>query len=193
MKYFIPFSVSADINYFHYFCILQIAEFNKETRRYDTINYNSIAELTDRIQMYVDISSSTISRFLREMENEKYKEYLTIDRTKKIIKINNNYKEKRKTPFVVIDERALNFLIKQKNNLLCRYYLYLCYYCGISKINATDNTVKQFLSVAGYSTKSGNTISRISEFNSLLTENKLIKITKYKDEQGFERNSYRII
>lgn len=192
MKYFIPFSVSANINYVYFFCLLQIAEYNRETKRYDTIIYKSISELTNRINTFsaISISDSTISRFLREMEREEYKEYLSIDRKKKIITINNNYRDKRLLPFVVIDERALSFLIKQKSNLLCKYYLYLCYYCGISKTNGTNNTVKQFLDTCGYSTKSGNYISVISEFNSLLVKNQFIAIRKYKDKQGYERNIY---
>lgn len=75
-----PFDLSHDINYIYYFCLLQLAEYNKTTRRYDTITYKSISELTERIRTYCAVSETTISRFLRQMESNQYKEYLTIDR-----------------------------------------------------------------------------------------------------------------
>ena len=195
MKFFIPFDVSADINYIYLFCLLDLAEYNRTTKRHDRIEYRSIQELTDRIKKNynIKISNATISRFLREMEAENNSCYLSIDRNQKTIQINNNFRNKKDIHFVVIDKRALHFLIQQKENLLCKYYLYLCYYCDITKEHNTDTTAKQFLDVSGYSTKSGNYISKLSYYNSLLVANSFITIQKHKDQKGHERNTYRIL
>lgn len=87
MKFFIPFDISADINYIYLFCLLGIAEYNKETKRHDRIEYSSIQELTDRIKKSynIKISNATVSRFLREMEAENNSCYLSIDRNQKTI------------------------------------------------------------------------------------------------------------
>lgn len=87
MKYFIPYTVSANINYVYFFCLLNIASYSKETRRYDRIEYKSIKELTDKINTFcaINISVSTVSRFLREMGKEEYSIYLSIDKKQKTI------------------------------------------------------------------------------------------------------------
>ncbi len=41
-NYFIPFIPEADINYFHLLALYDIADYNTETKCYDTIQYTSI-------------------------------------------------------------------------------------------------------------------------------------------------------
>ena len=81
--------------------------------------------------------------------------------------------------------------IKRGRNARC------CDECNVKVIIPlrlqTDTTAKQFLDALGYSTKSGSFVSRISEYNSLLVSNGLLKIKKYRDENGHERNIYSVL
>jgi hypothetical protein len=65
----------------------------------------------------------------------------------------------------------------------------LLYYCGHSKSKEIDTTAKQFLAAWGYSTKSGNYLSKISEYNNLLSSKGLLKIRKARVGKE-ERNYY---
>ena len=58
------------------------------------------------------------------------------------------------------------------------------YFCGYSKNKQQDFTALQFLKYCGYSTNSKNYISKLSQYNSLLLDNKIISIKKYRDELG---------
>ena len=51
--------------------------------------------------------------------------------------------------------------------LLCKYYIYLKYYCSLAKKAGIkqDFTAKQFLTAIGYSTKSQKQIDKISTYN----------------------------
>ena len=136
------------------------------------------------------ISQSTISRISNNAEYSKYFEWQKDN--KKIVLFNDfrNTTNSKKIPFVCLDEDVVSFLIEQNDNLLATYYLYLKYHCGSSKDKQTDTTAKQFLDALGYSTKSGSFVSKISEYNSLLVSKGLLKIKKYRDENGHERNIY---
>ena len=68
---------------------------------------------------------------------------------KRII-IHNNIVN-RKTPFICLNRDETNFLITMNDNLLCKYYIYLKYYCGYTKSKRIDSTAKQILFALGYS------------------------------------------
>ena len=111
---------------------------------------------------------------------------------KEIILYNNFKKDKAKSnKFVVITEKEKEFLIQQDDNLLCKYLLYIKYYCGKSKTKTTDFTAEQFFAAIGYSKKSGSYKSLLSNYNGILSARGFIKIDKYR-ENGKERNIYAL-
>ena len=82
---------------------------------------------------------------------------------------------------------------QEEDNLLCKYYIYLKYYCSLAEKAGTkqDFTAKQFLSAIGYSTNSQSQLDKISSYNKKLKEKGLIIITTYRDELGHTRNIYK--
>lgn len=204
MNFYIPYYENYNINYIYLLLLYKLAEANKKQWIRSIVNYSSFKDLMNRMNDVASsivkkqgttadkiqvISASTISRILN---NTEYKEYFKWQKDEKRIILLNDFRKSNssKIPFVSLDENAVSFLIEQNDNLLAKYYLYLKYYCGSSKNKQTDTTAKQFLDALGYSTKSGSFVSKISEYNSLLVSNGLLKIKKYKDENGHERNIY---
>ena len=80
--YYLPFEPTADINYLHLLDLMEHAEYNKETKAFDTIRYVSVKKLADNLSF----SKSTLDRIL---DNPEYKPFLSVDRANKIITINN--------------------------------------------------------------------------------------------------------
>ena len=139
------------------------------------------------------ISKSTVSRLLKD---KKYTDYFVVDTDKKIITLQCNYKKSntnRQNKFVVVSDRIVDLIIQQNSNLFAKYSLFLIYYCGHSQSGTTDFTAKQFLTACGYSASAGNYISQLSAFNRILEEKQIIKITKYRDSNGKERNIYKML
>ena len=213
-KFFIPFYENKDIIYKYIFCLYKEAVPNttkvKGKLIYDTIKYKSEQKLTDNINdKYIEycknkdrlnniikkdseykgiVSKSSISKIIK---NENYKDYFKIDKINKTITLNNNIENIKR--YVVLNENEVNFLLEQNENLLSVYYIYLKYYCGKSKDKTTDNTISQFLETSGYCDTSGANKEKIGVFNKLLEENNLIKIERYKDDLGYNRNRYKIV
>ena len=187
-KYFLPYNEKEQANYIYILMFYSIANYNKTTKRYDTIKYSSIKNLRDQLN---NISNKTISEstLRRLLQKECYKTFLQIDSSTKTIRILNDIKKCSK--FVMIHDSAAQIIMDNGDNLFATYYLYLKYYCGYSKSRKIDTTAKQFLAACGYSTNSNSYISKISEYNSILSQNGLISITKYKDNNGYERNCYQ--
>ena len=102
-------------------------------------------------------------------------------------------KESNNNCFVRLTDKEVAYLRKEKDNLLCKYYIYLKYYCSLAKKAGIkqDFTAKQFLTAIGYSTKSQKQIDKISTYNNKLKEQGLIIITPYRDELGHLRNCYK--
>lgn len=205
MTYYVPYYEEYNINYIYLLLFYRIAVVDKNLWIKNTVNYRSLKDLAKRMnelsnsirkeshntaQEVQIISQSTISRISNNAEYSKYFEWQKDN--KKIVLFNDfrNTTNSKKIPFVCLDEDVVSFLIEQNDNLLATYYLYLKYHCGSSKDKQTDTTAKQFLDALGYSTKSGSFVSKISEYNSLLVSKGLLKIKKYKDENGHERNIY---
>ena len=208
MNYYVPYYEKYNINYIYLLLFYRMAVVDKNLWIKNTVNYRSLKDLAKRMnelsncirkerndttQEVQIISQSTISRISNNSEYSKYFEWQKDN--KKIVLFNDfrNTTNSKKIPFVCLDEDVVSFLIEQNDNLLATYYLYLKYHCGSSKDKQTDTTAKQFLDALGYSTKSGSFVSRISEYNSLLVSKGLLKIKKYRDENGHERNIYSVL
>ena len=208
MSYYVPYYEEYNINYIYLLLFYRMAVVDKNLWIKNTVNYRSLKDLAKRMNELYNcirkeshntaqevqiISQSTISRISNNAEYSKYFEWQKDN--KKIVLFNDfrNTTNSKKIPFVCLDEDVVSFLIEQNDNLLATYYLYLKYHCGSSKDKQTDTTAKQFLDALGYSTKSGSFVSRISEYNSLLVSKGLLKIKKYRDENGHERNIYSVL
>lgn len=186
--YYIKFNAQADINYLHLFAIYDLSTYSPETKAYDTINYTSMAKLADMLPF----SSSTLNRII---SNDAYKDYLSIDKKNKVIKLNSSVIEGSGIKsFVRLTEKEVSFLRMVNDNLLCKYYVYMKYYCSLSEMSGKeqDYTAKQFLSAIGYSLNSQSQIDKISNYNKILQDRGLIEIKHYRDELGHTRNIYKI-
>lgn len=195
-KYYLPFKPKAKINYLLLLDLADIAEYNPDTKMFDTINYQSVYELLRIINAPKDkkdrIAESTFYRNIHEPE---YKDFLVFDKENKQIRLFADMTNCGQ-PFVVLTEnevsiiRAQTQLSKTHRNLLLRYFMYIKYFCGYSRNKQTDSTAKQILCALGYSPTANNYISLLATFNSILEQNKLLKIQKKKDDSGFFRNIY---
>lgn len=95
-----------------------IAEYNTETKLYNTIHYKSLDELAARINEKAGgesrVSKATLSRFLNDPGKTTFFE---IDKDRKVIILKNDFKRKNKEeesrPFVILNEREFDFLIVQ--------------------------------------------------------------------------------
>lgn len=200
-KYYIPYYHNTDnINYENIF-LLYLEVNRAENKLLSVISYGSEDKLKERFNIKYQqlqntknniISKSSIHRLLTE---ERYKNYFSVDRKKKTITLNNdmrNAKQEKKS-FIVLTNREIEFLVKHNDNMLSTYYLYLKYYCGYSKSNSTDSTVEQFLETNGYCKSSGENKDKIYRYNELLEKESFIKIERYRDDFGKNRNCYTII
>ena len=136
-------------------------------------------------------SNSTLNRLLA---NDEYKDFLTIDKDKRVITLNSSViKGSNNNCFVRLTNKEIAYLRQEEDNLLCKYYIYLKYYCSLAEKAGTkqDFTAKQFLSAIGYSTNSQSQLDKISSYNKKLKEKGLIIITTYRDELGHTRNIYK--
>lgn len=190
-KYYLPYDEKEKANYVYVLMFYSIAEFNIKTKRFDSIKYNTIKELTEKLNSISQgnkISESTVHRILKK---EIYNKFLSVNSKDKSIKILNDITQSKK--FVIVSEKEAMMLIDKHQNLLAKYYLYLKYYCGHSKSKKIDTTAKQFLSACGYSIESNSNISKISEYNGFLSEKKYINISRFIDNNGHLRNYYSIV
>lgn len=190
-KYYISYNESADINYIYLLCLYSIADYNIYTQRYDIINYKSIQDIVNKINaLYGDkyISTSTIRRLL---EDNKYKDYFYNNKETKQIILFNNIKDNNK--FIVLNNKEVEFFIQKKDNLLLKYYIYHKYYCGFNKDKKHDSTIKQMLQALSLSINSNANISKLCNYNQILAQNNFLSISKYKDNNGYERNLYSIV
>lgn len=186
-QYFLPYDEKDNVNYKYIFIFYKIAEYNSNTKRYDTIYYLTAKNLQNLIytKLSINLSCSLINNLLN---NNSYSKFFTVIKEQKLIKLNNNIKNCNK--FIVLSNSEIDLMLKQGNNLFAKYLLYLKYYCGYSRNKRIDTTAKQILSALGYSTNSNNYISLLSEYNSILVNNGIISIEKYRDYNGYERNLY---
>lgn len=118
-QYFIPFDPGWKKPKYNYILYLYlIAEYNTETKLYNTIHYKSLDELAVRINEKAGgesrVSKATLSRFLNDPGKTTFFE---IDKDRKVIILKNDFKRKNKEeesrPFVILNEREFDFLIVQ--------------------------------------------------------------------------------
>lgn len=186
---YFPYKIDSDINYLYLFRLMRLAEYNTTTKSFDTLRFSSLSSLAGQI----DISSSTLKRILSKPTGDYKKDYspfFSCDLDKKIIVFNNNFIGQKKVQYIYFMEQEVSFLLKHNDNLLCQYLIYLKYNCSRVSNKGQDFTANQFLNACGYSTKSSNTKSKISSYNELLERNGFIKISRFRDSQGYNRNNY---
>lgn len=190
--YYIPFIENMKkIDLYLLFSLYDLAEFNPNKKVFDTVRYSSQSNLA----LQLGISLSQLKRII---SNNAYSSYFQVDTKEKTITLYNDFRnsnsQKENKPFVSLSADEIRVLREnEKNNeLLPKYYVYLKYYCGFNvKSHSTDSTAKQILSAIGYSTNSSYQ-ALLSSYNQILTKNKLIRITQYRDEKKQIRNRYAI-
>ena len=195
-QYYLPFFPGVKkFDYFPVLCFWLIAGYNKETKLFDTITFQNLDELAGIIEAKAGkkvLSKSTLSRVLN---NEAYTHCFTYDKAEQKIILTNNFRsqpgEQEKQAFVVVSTQEILYLVESQDSLLIQYFLFLRYYCGLSRSGTTDTTAKQFLSACGYCETSNNYISKIAGYNRTLSDIGFISIKKSRDTNGRERNEYR--
>lgn len=183
-NYYLPFAVSADVNYIFILKLYRLkAEYNYKTKLFEKIQFKNLKELSERL----NISYDTLNR---ERKNEENKLFFALDTKGKTIELNSNFKNSNK-PFIKLTDREVSFLLERNDNLLCKYLIYLKYYC--SKAEGTF-TQEQFLSAIGYCSKSGKNKNKLSEYNKILVENGfLFVLTRFSEQESKRRNRYKYI
>ena len=182
-KYYLRFLPTAKIDYIFLFTLYDLADYDTETKTYSIITYKSLAELA----RLCSVSDKTLRRHLADTE---YSPFLQWDKqNKRVILLNDFSQNGYKTPFLTVSPVEVRVLLSENDNLLCKYLIYLKYFCGYSASKCIDTTCKQFLSAIGYSSNSSYP-SKISGYNALLEREGIIRITKKHDERGFLRNVY---
>ena len=181
--YYVPFFPLSKIDYLDLFSLYDEAEYTVEKKTFDTIHYTSIKELAKRVGL-------TPYAVKKVIENT---DFVSVDKKSKVITLKNYFPKGEKAAFVRLTAAEVKLLREKKDNLFCKYLLYMKYYCGLSKDKRNNFTAKQFLTACGYSTKSNKYISLISDYNSCLVSNGFIRISPFTDELGHTRNNYTFI
>lgn len=184
--YYLRFRPTANIDYLYLLAFYDLAEYNEETKVFDTIRYPSVRVLAESL----NVSPATVKRIF---DNPAYADFISVDKSNKTITLFNSFAKGKAEQFVRLTAEEVSLIRGVKDNLFAKYLIYLKFYCGYAKDNKTDFTAQQFLSACGYSVKSNNTISQISTYNGLLVDKGIIKIHKKRDELGHERNIYSYI
>jgi DNA-binding MarR family transcriptional regulator len=184
--YYLRFRPTANIDYLYLLAFYDLAEYNEETKVFDTIHYSSVRVLAESL----NISPATVNRIF---DSPAYAEFISVDKSTKTITLCNAFNKGQKEQFVRLTAEEVNLIKEVKDNLFAKYLIYLKYYCGYARDKKTDFTAQQFLSACGYSVKSNKTISQISQYNCLLVDRGIIKIQKTRDELGHTRNIYSYI
>ena len=184
--YYLRFRPTANIDYLYLLAFYDLAEYNEESKVFDTIRYPSVRVLAERL----NVSPATVKRIF---DNPAYAEFIGIDKTAKTITLFNSFAKGQKEQFVRLTAEEVSLIREVGTNLFAKYLIYLKYYCGYTKDNQTDFTAKQFLIACGYSVNSNDTLNTISKYNGLLLDRGIIKIQKKRDELGHERNIYSYI
>lgn len=182
-----------DFNLLYMLYLYGLAEYDRETKCRDKIVFSTRKKLAEDINTKFDInlSYSTVERLIKKADS--YSFYYKIDFSKSQIRLQNDFQKKKQVRFITLSDKAFKALIAQKNDLLIKYYCYLCYNCGKSSTKSIDHTAELVLSNMGYCGTSKKYKDLLYHFNSLLTQLELITISKKIDEQGHTRNIYKIL
>ena len=180
--YYLRFIPTANIDYLYLLAFYDLAEYNEDSKVFDTIHYQSVRVLAESL----DVSQATVKRIF---DNPAYADFMKVDKTTKTIQLYNTFTRGQKAQFVRLTADEVNLIREVDTNLFAKYLIYIKYYCGYTN-NSTDFTAQQFLQACGYSTKSNTTLDTLSKYNSLLVNRGFIKIQKFRDELGHTRNRY---
>ena len=112
-NYYLIYEETATINYCFLFAIFCIAEKDSKEKIYNTIKYNNLKDLAERIkkQCNYNISAATISRILKD---NKYNKYFTKSEKENKIILNINFKRgtAASNKFIILTEKEILFLIE---------------------------------------------------------------------------------
>lgn len=171
---FIPYTFdllkSKSINYYYISILYDIADYNEETKCFDTIKYNSLNDLA----LKAKINITTLRRLLNNIE---YSYYFTHDNVNRTIKL------KTGIPFIKLSRAELDIIYKceeLQNKLALKMYLYIKCACGISETGTADFTSEQLCNSIGYCANSGDTRNRIKHYRDILVDNGLITVEHYR-------------
>lgn len=198
IRYYLPFIPKAQVDYLLLLDLADIAEYNIDTKQFDTIQFQSVSKLAERLNR----NNTTLTRHL---EKSAYKPFFTYQKNNKRIILHTDFTATGiQQPFVVLTNIEVQIIryyeaqdkektdTKVNANLLCKYLMYLKYYCGYNKTRQTDTTEKQFLEACGYCGNSSSYKALIAKYNEILTRNKIFTIKKYRDELGHLRHRYSL-
>ena len=145
-----------------------------------------------RIILFINIEY--IIRYISIKRNKFFIiDYFIIDFSQSQIRLKNQFKGKTGVRFITLTDEQLQQLTELKDDFLCKYYFYLRANCGTATNGTTDSTAEQALSALGYSTRSAEYKNKISSCNALLTRCRLIEVSRWRDEAGHDRNTYRAL
>lgn len=184
-KYYLNFIPRANVNYLYLFRLAGIAEYDEENTTSFFIKFRSVKDLSDKS----GIKQSTLRRILT---NSQYNSFFIYDKNNNWIDLITDTNEMQR--FVVLDNNERYILLDINDNLLCKYYIYLKYYCSYSLFNNAqqDFTYNQFFTECNYSVKSVSYKTKLSRYNDILQSIGLLNVRKYKDELGHNRNIYTL-
>lgn len=185
-NYYVYFNLKDNINYVYLLKLYRLAQFNKDTRRYDIVKYNTLKDLA----VSLDITASTLSTMLN---SDKYNNYFSIDKRHKIISLHNNFSGSNTKPFIHLTASMVDYLLSVEavnRNLFIKYFLYIKYYCSMYKNKPQDFTINQFLSFVSLSTKSTKYKNLIGDYNNILKQSGYVSIKPWRDSRGYSRNYY---
>lgn len=161
------------------------------------IHYKNLSDLSQQIKQNTNIyfSVSTISKILSD--TILYKNHFKVNKERNILILLIDFRNIAEEThsgksFVTLENHEIDFLLREKNSLLTKYFLYIKYYCSITKEKETDFTAEQFLQAVGYCTTSGSNKQKLCYYNQILENNGLIQIKRYTDNKGHSRNKYRV-
>ena len=190
---YLPYFPKADVNYIYLILLQQVSKYNETSKIYNLVNYSSIADLHKQFVNICGIAPFSVQTLGRLIKDARYKDFLTVDRERKTIILNNDFRKKNdnKQLFVYLTSSEVNKLLIIDDNKVIRYFLLQKFICGSSKTKTHDSTLKQMLVQMGLSAGNNNNLSNLSKYNNTLLDNGLIKIYKFRDN-GKERNIYSL-
>lgn len=114
--YYIRYEPKAEINYIYLLYLYSLGEYNTTKKCFDTISYSSIRALEKVIADRFGKGNISVSGISRMMNDERYREYFSVDKEKKVISLHNDIRGLNS--FVMLSSSEVDFLLSEKDNLL---------------------------------------------------------------------------
>lgn len=148
--YYLYYDCKDKVNYHFLFALYSIVKRNPYMKLNNKIHYKSLSDLSNQIKQSTNIyfSISTISKILSD--NILYKNHFKVNKERNILILLIDFRNIAEDTnlvksFVTLENHEIDFLLQEKNSLLTKYFLYIKYYCSITKEKETDFTAEQFL------------------------------------------------